>query len=282
MIRTAAPPLEKWLGRIGRIIDRKLDSYLPPENELPRSLHVAMRYTALSKGKRVRPALLLAVNETLKGDPENAIPAACAVELIHSYSLIHDDLPAMDNDDLRRGKPSNHRAFGESTAILAGDALQAAAFEIIARHTPDPVLANRLVLELASAAGSRHLVGGQQLDLEKDADVDEIHLRKTAALFVACGRMGAWSAAAEEAIVDQFGRFGRFLGLTFQVMDDILDVTGKDAGQKKPTYPAVYGLEASRRRLTDLIESAKEGLSPFGRRAERLKQLCDYFLSRKY
>ncbi len=249
-----------------------------------------MRYSLLNGGKRMRPIIALTVCEALGGKGYDALPAACGLEMIHTYSLIHDDLPAMDDDDFRRGKPSNHKAFDEATAILAGDALQAAAYEVIARRTPDPALAARLVLELATAAGAVGMVGGQQLDLATTADVREIHERKTAALIAAAARMGAMAARASPTVLARLTRYGRALGLAFQIVDDILDVSGsarelgktpgKDLQQGKKTYPAVFGLEESRGRAAALIREAHRAVDFLGEKGIRLRELADGVVSR--
>jgi geranylgeranyl diphosphate synthase type II len=248
-----------------------------------------MRYSLFSRCKRLRPQLAIEVCRAFGGRLRDVLPAACALEMIHTYSLIHDDLPAMDDDDFRRGKPSNHKAFDEATAILAGDALQAAAFETIAKRSP-PKVAAALVRELASAAGAAGMVGGQQLDLALRADVREIHLRKTAALITAAARMGAIAAGARD--LRAITRYGRSLGLAFQIVDDILDLSGtarelgktpgKDARQGKKTYPAVYGLDSSRRRAESLVRDAVNAVGFLRERGKRLRDLAHRVLSRTH
>jgi len=251
-----------------------------------------MRYSLLDGGKRLRPLIVLSVCDALGGRTTEAMPAACAVEMIHTYSLIHDDLPAMDDDDFRRGKRSNHRAFDEATAILAGDALQAAAFELIAKRTRDAAVAARLTFELASAAGAAGMCGGQQLDLAPKADVEEIHRRKTGALLTASARMGAIAAGAAPRTLTRITRYGRSLGLAFQIVDDILDVLGsardlgktpgKDARQGKRTYPARYGLEESRRRADSCVMDALRAVGFLGKRGAILKDLARWVSSRTH
>jgi geranylgeranyl diphosphate synthase type II len=268
-----------------------------------------MRYSVFAGGKRLRPALVLLASDLCGGQQADAVPPACAIELVHTYSLIHDDLPAMDNDDFRRGRPSCHRAFDEATAVLAGDALLTLAFEILAR----PPVQDRtapLVAELARAAGAAGMLAGQMADMvlegrEPTAEaVGFIHEHKTAALIAACLRLGAGAARADAATTDRLGRFGRAVGLAFQITDDALDVeasskqlgktAGKDAASGKVTYPAVFGLAESRRRADELIAEALAELAPFGPRlrgpkpaaagegpADLLRDLAHYVVSRK-
>ncbi|MBI2930738.1 MAG: polyprenyl synthetase family protein, partial [Planctomycetes bacterium] len=255
------------------------------------------RYSVFGGGKRLRPALVLWTCAANKGRASDALPAACAIELIHTYSLIHDDLPAMDDDDFRRGRPSCHKAYDEATAILAGDALQAAAFEMIAQRTPDPSLVPALVTELARAAGSRGMVGGQQFDIDTNLDltperVQLIHDLKTAAMFTAATAMGAIAAHASAEEVRRMTVYGRSLGLAFQIADDMLDVCGtaeelgktpgKDAKQRKATYPALFGLEESRRRAQRLADTAVGALSALGRRGDRLRAVAEFVVSRTH
>ena len=227
-----------------------------------------MRYTLFNAGKRLRPMLVLEACGALGGDLKQAYPSACAVEYIHTYSLIHDDLPAMDDDDLRRGKPSSHRKFDEATAILAGDALQAAAFEAIAR-TPDPKLVAPMILALAEGAGAVGMVGGQQIDLAPKAAVKEIHAMKTAALFAASTRLGA--LAARKGHVDDLTRYGLHLGLAFQVVDDILDAS--ERGRRN--YARIFGMAQARRQAAREVAAAKAAIRFLGRRGETLAQIAD-------
>jgi geranylgeranyl diphosphate synthase type II len=231
-----------------------------------------MRYTLFNAGKRLRPQIVLEVCRALGGRAQDALPAACALEYIHTYSLIHDDLPAMDDDDVRRGRPSSHRKFDEATAILAGDALQAAAFETLSRGPrPGPMAA-----ALARAAGAAGMVGGQQLDLAPRADVGEIHLKKTAALFEACGALGALSAGSRR--VAELARFGRHLGLAFQAVDDILDAS--ERGRRN--VAALYGLQEARRRAARETAAAKAALAFLGKKGDRLRRIADFILSRDH
>lgn len=280
-------------------VETALDRLLPPEEEPPTTLHRAMRYSMMAGGKRMRPILVLAAAEACGGVPEKSLPAACAVECLHTYSLIHDDLPCMDDDDMRRGRPTSHKVFGEAVAVLAGDALQAIAFEAVSRMSPAPGYTGAdYVLELALAAGSRQLIAGQVMDLEgegKTLTFDQlraIHERKTAALLTCCLRLGAMSAGAEAASLEALTRFGHSLGLAFQVIDDILDVTqtseqlgktaGKDIAAAKATYPSLLGLDAARAEAARLTAEAHEALASFGAAADPLRAIADHLLARKY
>jgi geranylgeranyl diphosphate synthase type II len=247
----------------------------------------------------MRPVLCLAAAEACGGTEEAALPAACAVECVHTYSLVHDDLPCMDDDDLRRGRATSHRVFGEGVAVLAGDALLTQAFEILAAAKPTPRHSiAAMIRELAVAAGSLQLIAGQVADLEGEgkratrAQLRFIHERKTAAMIEASLRLGAMSANATPTKMAALTDFGRNLGLAFQVIDDILDVTqtseklgksaGKDVAAEKATYPAVIGLEASKREARRLTEAAAQALRPFGARGRRLGAIADYLLAREY
>ena len=246
-----------------------------PRRGVPKRLQAAMRYTLFNAGKRLRPMLVMEVCKALGGDPKQAYPSACAVEYIHTYSLIHDDLPAMDDDDVRRGKPSSHKKFDEATAILAGDALQAAAFEAIAR-TPDTRLVAPMILALADGAGAVGMVGGQQIDLAPKAAVREIHTKKTAALFAASTRLGA--LAARKGHVDDLTRYGLHLGLAFQVVDDILDAS--EEGRRN--YARIYGMTQARRQAAREVAAAKAAIRFLDRKGETLAQIADFVLSRKH
>ena len=279
------------------LVNRALDRFLPRATAKPATIHRAMRYSLFAGGKRLRPALCLAAAAACGGTAESALPLACAVECIHTYSLIHDDLPAMDNDDYRRGKLTNHKVFGEGIAILAGDALLTQAFEIAAQSQGWPRYPHRtLILELARAAGSRQLVAGQVADLEGEgqsvsrAQLRYIHERKTSALLCASVRLGGMSANATLTQLEALTRFGYCVGLAFQIIDDILDVTqtsthlgktaGKDAAAQKATYPALVGLEASQRLARRLTNQAFAALLPFGEKARALGTLAQFLLHR--
>jgi geranylgeranyl diphosphate synthase type II len=258
-----------------------------------------MRYSLFAGGKRLRPILCLAAAEACGGKFAAALPHACAVECIHTYSLIHDDLPSMDNDDLRRGRPTCHKVFGDAIAILAGDALLTVAFEIASRAKPVSRYDLRDVMrEIVEAAGSRKLIAGQVADLEAEGknlsreQVRSIHENKTAALLTAAVRLGAMAANARAKQLAAVTAFGRALGLAFQVIDDILDVTqtseklgksaGKDLAAKKATYPAVFGLDKSRSEARRLTKQAHKALESLGENAEVLRALADYLLAREY
>ncbi len=281
------------------LVDRALDRLLPTAEVEPATIHEAMRYSIFAGGKRLRPVLVLAAAEACGGAMENAVPAACAVECLHTYSLVHDDLPCMDDDDLRRGRPTSHKVYGEGIAVLAGDALQAVSFELLCQMPATPHYAGVDYLrELALTAGSRALIAGQVMDLEGEGrklSVDElraIHEGKTAALLTCCLRLGGMSANCSTAQLDALTRFGRALGLAFQVIDDILDVTqtseklgktaGKDIAAEKATYPSILGLEASRAEAAKLTAQAHKALELFGPTGQRLREIADYLLAREY
>jgi len=290
---------KSYLASRQKTIDRALDGYLPQENVRPTTIHKAMRYSLFAGGKRLRPILTLAAAEACGGKIDNALPLACAMECIHTYSLVHDDLPSMDNDDFRRGRATCHKVFGDGIAVLAGDALLTIAFEIVSRAKPphryDPFT---LLREVAVAAGSRKLIAGQVADLEAEgkkiglADLRYIHQNKTAAILTASVCLGAMSANATAKELAAITKFGRALGLAFQVIDDILDVTqtseklgksaGKDVAAQKATYPAVIGLEGSRAEARRLTNAAQNALKIFGKEAEPLRELANYLLIREY
>jgi geranylgeranyl diphosphate synthase type II len=285
-----------WLADVSAKVHRALDGYLPSLRAKPATIHKSMRYSLFAGGKRLRPALCLAAAEAC-GGKESALPLACALECIHTYSLIHDDLPAMDDDDFRRGQPTNHKVFGEGIAILGGDALLTQAFEIAAQCRGWPRYSHQtIILELARAAGSRQLIAGQVADLEAEgkvvsaAHVRFIHEHKTAALLCASVRLGGMSANCSVRQLKALTEFGMCIGVAFQVIDDILDVTqssehlgktaGKDVAARKATYPAVVGLEASRRTARKLTQQALAALTVFRGRATALAALAA-FLSRR-
>ena len=294
----AAFDLNQYLAQTCTRVDAALDKLLPAESVPPPTIHKAMRYSIFAGGKRIRPVLCLAACEAVGGTPAAAMPLACAVECIHTYSLIHDDLPSMDDDDLRRGKPTNHKVFGEGIAVLAGDALLTEAFALVARSQPPKRYPVRvLVSDLALAAGSLRLIAGQVQDLENEerhASLDEVkttHLNKTAALITTSIRLGAMAGNASPSELKRLTRYGQDLGLAFQVIDDILDATstkeimGKsvraDEKNNKSTFPTVLGLDKSRQYAADLIADAHKQLKPFGPRATPLAAIADFFLTRK-
>ena len=291
--------LQSYLETRLSLVDKALDGFLPKAAAKPATIHKAMRYSIFAGGKRLRPILCLAAAEACGGDPTAALAAACAVECIHTYSLIHDDLPCMDNDDFRRGKPTSHKVFGEGVAVLAGDALLTMAFEILAQSkTRGRHHVGALVAELASASGSRWLIAGQVVDLESEGkkvtgkELQFIHRCKTAALLSSSIRLGAMSANATEKKLEALTAFGQSLGLAFQVIDDILDITqtseklgksaGKDVAAGKATYPAIFGLERSRKEARKLTQAATDALKPFGKQGATLQALADHLLSREY
>ena len=294
------PELAAFAAACRQRVEAALDRFLPLPATLPASLHEAMRYAALEGGKRVRPLLVYAAGQALAADEQALDAAAAAVECIHAYSLVHDDLPAMDNDDLRRGRPTCHRAYGEAQAILAGDALQSKAFHLLA-HAPmgEVAAATRLQMVelLAQAAGSRGMAGGQAIDLaavgrQLDiAQLEDMHIHKTGALIRASVLLGALCAPQlDDARRRALDHYGKCIGLAFQVQDDILDVTGsteelgKQAGADraldKPTYPALLGLEGARERARELHQVALDSLAPFGDEAAPLRWLSAYIVAR--
>lgn len=289
--------LQQFLSTRTETVNRALDQLLPPEKTRPATIHKAMRYSIFAGGKRMRPALSLAAAQACGGSEKNALPLACAVECIHTYSLIHDDLPAMDNDDFRRGKPTNHKVFGEGIAVLAGDALLTQAFEIAAQSKAAiRYPREKMILELATASGSLQLIAGQVADLEAEGkrisepELKFIHERKTSALLCCSVRLGGMSANCTPAQLTALTDFGYNVGLAFQVIDDILDVTqtseqlgktaGKDVAVQKATYPAIVGLEKSRQIAAKLTDKAFAALKVFKGRAVALEALAQYLLQR--
>ncbi len=290
--------LQSYLGRQTAALDQAINHFLPPASAKPATLHRAMRYSLFAGGKRIRPALCLAAAEACGGPWEEALPLACAVECLHTYSLIHDDLPAMDNDDLRRGKPTNHKVFGEGMAILAGDALLTETFAIAAQCQGWPRYNHQdIILELARAAGSRQLIAGQAADLEGEGKkisaghLRYIHERKTSALLCCAVRLGGMSANCAPDRLQALTDFGHNVGLAFQIIDDILDVTqtsgqlgktaGKDTAAGKATYPSIVGLEKSRKIAGQLTARAFRALRIFKGKAPALEALAEYLLKRE-
>jgi geranylgeranyl diphosphate synthase type II len=280
------------------LVDAELDRLVPPEAAPPETIHRAMRYSLFAGGKRIRPILCMEAARTVSGSLDGVVSAACSLELIHTYSLIHDDLPALDNDDYRRGKPTNHKVFGDAMAILAGDALLTLAFRVLAQLNTAPERKARMVGELAVAAGTvGGMIGGQVADLEGEGKLPEaglletIHRAKTGALLRASLRMGAIFAGATETQYQALSCYGEHIGLAFQIVDDILDVeessealgktAGKDVQQKKITFPAVYGLAESRRMAEEECVHAHQVLEPFGPNAQGLNELADLIVRRK-
>ena len=279
-------------------VDAALDRLMPAEDAQPPSIHRAMRYSVQAGGKRVRPILCLESARIFGADVTTVLPVACALEFIHTYSLIHDDLPALDNDDLRRGKPTCHKKFGEANAILAGDALLTLAFETLANAPIDPARRVAILSHVAASAGTVNgMVGGQVADLEAEgraiqaADLEYIHRSKTAALIRASVVAGAIGGGADDENVAHLKRFGETIGWAFQVVDDILDVeessaalgktAGKDAAQQKATYPSLFGLEKSRQFAKELENRAMAEIEPYGGRAARLRELAEMIVQRR-
>ena len=294
---TGSFDLKNYLAQRGVAVDKALGRFLPAPSVKPGTIHQAMRYSLFAGGKRMRPALCLAAAEACGGKIEAAMPLACAVECIHTYSLIHDDLPAMDNDDFRRGKPTNHKVYGEGIAVLAGDALLTQAFEIAAQAKGWPRYSHQaLILELAVAAGSKQLIAGQVADLEGEgkkisaAQLRYIHERKTSALLCCSVRLGGMSANCTPAQLEALTQFGYNVGLAFQIIDDILDITqtseqlgktaGKDTAAQKATYPSIVGMEKSQRIARQLTERAFASLNIFKGKARALEAMADYLLKR--
>src|SRR5579875_3813971 len=291
--------LQQYLAKQVRSIDRVLDECLPSENAEPVSIHRAMRYSLFAGGKRIRPILAIAASHAVCDATRGIEHAAAALELVHTYSLIHDDLPALDNDDLRRGRPTCHKAFGEALAILAGDALLTLAFETLSRlDAIGPERKVRLIEELSQAAGTvGGMIAGQVHDIEGEGKppapelLESIHRAKTGMLLRASVRMGAIYAGASESQLAALSDYGEHIGLAFQIVDDILDVeqpsealgktAGKDQAQKKITFPAVYGLKRSREMAEQERLAAHAALRPFGERADRLRQIADFIVLRK-
>jgi geranylgeranyl diphosphate synthase type II len=296
MISCGSAPITDQLADARRLVDAALDRYSGLPANCPAQLREAIRYSLLAPCKRLRPTLVLFAAEACGSNWEAALPAACAVEMIHTYSLIHDDLPAMDNDDLRRGRPTCHKAFGEAVAILAGDALLALAFEVMARDLADAEVAARCCGALAAAAGATALVGGQADDLAVEftegdlSALEHIHRRKTGAMFVASLRLGGYVAGADAIRQLALERFGQKIGLAFQITDDLLDVdgdeaklgkrVGKDSKQGKLTFPGLLGIDESRRRAQGLIDEACAALAPLGEDRFRLDALAHYVVER--
>jgi geranylgeranyl diphosphate synthase, type II len=299
VINSAATDAREFLASCRTLIDSELDRLIPKESEPPERVHAAIRWSVFAGGKRFRPALLLAVGETFGARADHLLRTACALEMIHTYSLIHDDLPSMDDDDLRRGRATCHVKFDEATAILAGDALQALAFQTVAEDEKlSPALRLQLVTEIARAAGTpAGMVAGQALDLAAESravsgeELARIHHQKTGALIRASARCGAMIANANEVELAAVTEYATNLGLLFQITDDLLDVTataedlgktpGKDARSSKATYPAVYGIKATSERVELVHREARDVLARAGRPTELLRSIVDFILERQ-
>ncbi len=299
VINSAANDAREFLASCRPLIDAELDRLIPKPSEEPQRVHSAIRWSVFAGGKRFRPALMLAVGETFGARADDLLRPACALEMIHTYSLIHDDLPSMDDDDLRRGRATCHVKFDEATAILAGDALQALAFQTIAEdETLDAVLRVRLISEIARASGTpKGMVAGQALDLEAESrdvtgeELEQIHRLKTGALIRASARCGAMIAGANESDLAAITEYATNLGLLFQITDDLLDVTataedlgktpGKDARSRKATFPGVYGMEATHARLEVVHCTTRDALKPLERSQHLLRSIADFILQRQ-
>jgi geranylgeranyl diphosphate synthase, type II len=279
-------------------VDATLERLMPPESTAPSSIHKAMRYSVFAGGKRIRPVLCVETARIFTANVASSVEVGCALEFIHTYSLIHDDLPALDNDDLRRGKPTNHKVFGEAIAILAGDALLTLAFQTLASAPIEPERRLKILAVVAQAAGTdRGMIGGQVADIEAErkpvdgAGLEYIHRSKTAALIRASVMAGALAGGASTDDLERIRNFGENIGWAFQVVDDLLDVeessaalgktAGKDQAQQKATYPALYGLEKSRGIAAELEAKALSELDPYGERAARLKQVGEFLVARR-
>ena len=296
---TATETITHYLARRAAEVNEWLDRLVPSETTAPEQLHRAMRYSLLAGGKRLRPALVLAAGEAFGADTDDLMPAACAIEMIHTYSLIHDDLPAMDNDDLRRGRPTCHKAFGEAVAILAGDALLTQAFRVLAADAPkrDAERQVRVIREVATAAGTvEALIGGQMADIESEGEnvdgstLEYIHRSKTGAMIAASVVVGGIVAGANGDQIEKLRAYGQCIGLAFQIADDILDVTstseqlgktpGKDQAANKATYPAIHGIAASQARARELVAEAVEIVSSLGLKTQVLEEIARFIIAR--
>ena len=290
--------LNAYIAESKKLVDKCLEQLLPPESEEPSTIHKAMRYSVFAGGKRVRPILVLASGESLAGDRDVLLHLGAGIEMMHTYSLIHDDLPALDNDDLRRGVPTCHKVFGDAIAILAGDALMTQCYQVLA-DMPKLSEATKLeiIREIAVATGTINgMIGGQVVDLESEGKpisahlLEYIHYSKTGALLKACVRCGALAAGANATALHALTEYGQKIGLVFQIVDDILDITssseilgktaGKDEKVKKATYPALYGIEASKQKANELVASALQDIRNFGEKAELLRSLAQFIISR--
>jgi geranylgeranyl diphosphate synthase type II len=290
-----------YLDSRKKIIDEALERYIPGEDNYPPVIFKAIRYSLFAGGKRIRPILCLASAEALGGDVESILPVACALELIHTYSLIHDDLPAMDDDDYRRGRLTSHKVFGENMAILAGDALLTKAFHLMSDRSPtekiEPEKLISVIHDVAGAAGYFGMIGGQVVDVQSEGEVVDtevlnfIHTRKTGAMIAAAVKTGAVLADASEIELNALVSYGRHVGLAFQIADDILNIegdqklmgkgTGSDTKRGKVTYPALVGIDASRKKAGELVESALLAIKNFDQRAEPLRMIAAYIIERK-
>ncbi len=295
-------PAKQYLSECKLFIDQSIDQFLPGKKTYPESIHESMHYSVYAGGKRLRPSLLIAAAEAVGGNRRDVLPFAVAVEFLHTYTLIHDDLPALDDDSLRRGKPTNHKVFGEAIAILSGDGLLTQAFILMTQTGLMPNIPHKNILraanELARALGTTGVIGGQVVDLESEGKpidpetLEYIHIYKTGFFFKGCIRAGAILSQATESQLGALSRFGAHIGLAFQIIDDILDITGnqeelgKDVGsdqdKDKATYPALFGLEASKAKAEKLVEEGISCLESFDDRANPLREIGRFFVERTF
>ncbi len=294
--------IAEYLEGKKRVLDGALEKILPKETDFPQSLHRAMRYTLFPGGKRMRPILAMTAYEVVGGKGDGILPYACSLELIHTYSLIHDDLPALDNDDYRRGRPTSHRVFGEAMATLAGDALLTEAFHLMSREglsgEVDPRVAIEVIDEISRAVGFAGMIAGQVVDIESEGKTVElpllefIHTHKTGSLILVSVRTGGRLGGATDGEMEALTRYGKAIGLAFQITDDILDVEGSqasmgkapgvDKARDKITYPVLLGLEESKRRSNELIGQAVAAVKPFGSRGEPFREIAQYIGKRNF
>jgi len=282
---------KKYLENKKNIIDKTLDEYLPPEEKAPSIIHKAMRYSVFGGGKRIRPIFTLATAELFGREAESVLRAACGIELIHTFSLIHDDLPSIDNDDFRRGKPSNHKVFGEAIALLAGDALLVSGFDLIIKNSEVKEIKKQSILKLIKETsfyiGTENMLGGQVEDITAKneditkEDLDDLYMKKTAALICLSIRAGAILSGANQRQLKALTKYGENIGLAFQIIDDMLDIMQDQRDMRKPTYANKYGIKESKSESERLIGEAKDSLRIFNQKAEILKSLADYLLTRK-
>ena len=282
---------KKYLENKKNIIDKALDEYLPSEEKSPSIIYKAMRYSVFGGGKRIRPILTLATAELFKKDAESVLKAACGIELIHTFSLIHDDLPCIDNDDFRRGRPSSHKVFGEAIALLAGDALLVSGFDLIIRNSEVKEIKKQSILKLIKETsfhiGTENMLGGQVEDITLNnknitkADLIKLYMKKTAALICLSIRAGAILSGAKQSHLKALTKYGENIGLAFQIIDDMLDIMQDQRDTGKPNYANKFGIKESKSECEKLIKEAKDSLKIFNKKAETLKNLADYLLTRK-
>lgn len=290
--------LSEYFIQHGKAVESALDQYLPAASGNFAKLHESMRYSIFAGGKRLRPVLVIAAAEAVGAMAQEVLPAACAMEMIHTYSLIHDDLPCMDDDDLRRGRPTNHRVYGEALAVLAGDALLTAAFEVIVRHSrgQDPKTLLKVIEKIAAASGSEGMAGGQAFDLQSEkkkisqAELETLHRHKTGKLIQVALEVGGLMGKANPQQLEILARYGELIGLSFQIADDVLDIEGgeeigKDIGsdlaKEKATYPSILGLEKSKRLAQEITESALQSLTALDQRADPLRAIAGFIIDRR-